>query len=88
MRTNWKSKNFNPTDDPTKQDSSTDESELDRRELAEKADNVDTMSDEYDKSPIKLTRNKSSKLSTVGTSDELIDLTASPEHPSSRPSVD
>ena len=30
VRSNWKSKNFNPNDDPTKYDSSTDESEIDR----------------------------------------------------------
>ena len=67
VRSNWKSKNFNPNDDPTKQDSSTDESELEARERAERADNVDTMSDEWDKSksPAKLRRNKSDKLSTA-----------------------
>ena len=55
MRTNWKSKNFNHNDDPTKQDSSTDESELEARELAEKNDNVDNLSDDWDKSksPVK-----------------------------------
>ena len=67
MRSNWKSKNFNPNDDPTKQDSSTDESELEARERAERGDNVDTMSDEWDKSksPVKTQRNKSDKLSTA-----------------------
>jgi hypothetical protein len=67
VRTNWKSKNFNPNDDPTKQDSSTDESELEARELAERNDNVDTMSDDWDKSksPVKTQRNKSDKLSTA-----------------------
>ena len=28
VRSNWKTKNFNPSDDPTKFDSSTDESDL------------------------------------------------------------
>lgn len=67
VRSNWKSKNFNPNDDPTKQDSSTDESELEARERAERGDNVDTMSDEWDKSksPVKTMRNKSDKLSTA-----------------------
>lgn len=65
VRSNWKSKNFNPNDDPTKQDSSTDDSELEARERAERGDRVDTMSDEWDKSPVKLKRNKSDKLSTA-----------------------
>lgn len=67
VRTNWKSKNFNPNDDPTKQDSSTDESELEAREKAEGRDRVDSMSDEWDKSksPVKTKRNKSDKLSTA-----------------------
>jgi len=67
VRTNWKSKNFNPNDDPTKQDSSTDESELEARERAEKGDRVDTMSDDWDKSksPTKSNRKKSDKLSTA-----------------------
>lgn len=67
MRTNWKSKNFNPNDDPTQQDSSTDESELEARERAERADRVDSMSDDWEKSnsPVKMKRNKSDKLSTA-----------------------
>ena len=47
MRTNWKSKNFNPKDDPTQYDSSTDESELAAREREEMADEVADISDEY-----------------------------------------
>jgi hypothetical protein len=90
VRTNWKSKNFNPNDDPTKQDSSTDESELEARERAENGDRVDTMSDDWDKSksPTKSNRKKSDKLSTAESQNQLIDLTASPDHPSSRPTVE
>ena len=47
VRTNWKSKNFNPKDDPTQYDSSTDESELAAREREEMEDQVDGMTDEY-----------------------------------------
>lgn len=47
VRSNWKSKNFNPKDDPTQYDSSTDESELAAREREEMGDNVEDMSDEY-----------------------------------------
>jgi hypothetical protein len=67
VRTNWKSKNFNPTDDPTQLDSSTDESELEARERAERADRVDSISDEWDKSksPVKTSKIKSDKLSTA-----------------------
>jgi hypothetical protein len=53
VRTNWKSKNFNPNDDPTQQDSSTDDSELERRERMERDDNVDELSDDWKKSPTK-----------------------------------
>jgi hypothetical protein len=53
VRTNWKSKNFNPNDDPTQQDSSTDDSELERRERMEREDNVDDLSDDWKKSPTK-----------------------------------
>lgn len=53
VRTNWKSKNFNPNDDPTQQDSSTDDSELERRERMEHDDNVDELSDDWKKSPTK-----------------------------------
>ncbi len=88
VRSNWKSKNFNPNDDPTKQDSSTDDSELEARERAERGDRVDTMSDEWDKSPVKLKRNKSDKLSTAESQNQLVDLTASQDHPSSRPTVE
>ena len=35
VRSNWKSKNFNPNDDPTKFDSSTDESDLAAQEREE-----------------------------------------------------
>ena len=53
VRTNWKSKNFNPKDEPTQQDSSTDDSELERRERMEREDNVDELSDDWKKSPTK-----------------------------------
>jgi len=33
VRTNWKSKNFNPKDDPTAIDSSTDESEIQDKDV-------------------------------------------------------
>ena len=38
VRSNWKSKNFNPNDDPTKFDSSTDESDVAAHELEENND--------------------------------------------------
>ena len=38
VRTNWKSKNFNPNDDPTKYDSSTDDSEIEANEKDEARD--------------------------------------------------
>lgn len=41
VRTNWKSKNFNPADDPCAESSSTDESEVELRQAAENADKVD-----------------------------------------------
>lgn len=45
VRTDWKSKNFNPASDPTVLDSSTDESELDERERAEREDRVSDLDD-------------------------------------------
>lgn len=38
VRTNWKSKNFRPEDNPCEQDSSTDDSEVERRQQAEDRD--------------------------------------------------
>ena len=38
MRTNWKSKNFNPNDNPCELDSSTDDSEIERRYVLEQKD--------------------------------------------------
>lgn len=49
VRSNWKSKNFNPNDDPTKYDSSTDESEIDRQEQAEMKDRVE----DFNQTPMK-----------------------------------
>lgn len=40
VRTNWKSKNFNPENDPCQESSSTDESEIERRQAAEEADKI------------------------------------------------
>ena len=40
VRRNWKSKNFDPNDDPTKFDSSPDESEDEKNELEERNDKV------------------------------------------------
>ena len=45
VRTDWKSKNFDPNSDPTCQDSSTDESELAERERQERGDEVDDLND-------------------------------------------
>lgn len=41
VRKNWKSKNFDPNDDPTKYDSSTDEDELAENEKQEAGDRMD-----------------------------------------------
>ena len=41
VRTNWKSKNFNPEDDPTKYDASTDASEVAAEERDEAGDKVE-----------------------------------------------
>jgi hypothetical protein len=38
VRTNWKSKNFNPNDNPCELDSSTDDSEIERRQVLEQKD--------------------------------------------------
>ena len=46
MRTNWKSKNFDPKNDPCAESSSTDESQIDRLNEEEKHDNFD---DNYSK---------------------------------------
>lgn len=47
MRSNWKSKNFNPNDDPTKYDSSTDESDVAAEERDEGVDKVDGIQDDF-----------------------------------------
>lgn len=47
VRSNWKSKNFNPADDPTKYDSSTDESDVAANEREEAADQVGAISDDF-----------------------------------------
>jgi hypothetical protein len=52
VRTDWKSKNFNPAMDPTLIDSSTDEEELEEREKQEGKDRVSDL-DDYS-SPLKL----------------------------------
>ena len=54
MRSNWKSKNFNPQDDPTKYDSSTDESEVAENERQEMKDRVDT---DFNQTPYKSANN-------------------------------
>ena len=52
VRTNWKSKNFDPNDDPTKYDSSTDESELAANEKIEMQDKVE---DTFGQTPLRNT---------------------------------
>jgi hypothetical protein len=47
VRKNWKSKNFDPNDDPTKYDSSTDESELAENEKQEGNDKMTDLQDRY-----------------------------------------
>lgn len=74
MRTNWKSKNFNPDDDPTQFDSSTDESE---EEV--KLERQDSFASSL-KSPIK-------RKTVISNEPELIDISLSTDHPSSRPNV-
>ena len=46
VRSNWKSKNFNPNDDPTKLDSSTDESDVAAEERDEADDKVEGIQDD------------------------------------------
>jgi hypothetical protein len=46
VRSNWKSKNFNPNDDPTKLDSSTDESDVAAEERDEAEDKVEGIQDD------------------------------------------
>jgi hypothetical protein len=53
VRTDWKSKNFNPAMDPTVLDSSTDESEIDARERLEGKDRVDDLDDFSPTPPLK-----------------------------------
>ena len=50
VRTNWKSKNFDPNKDPTAEDSSTDESDI---ENIEKNDVCENMSNDSISSPMK-----------------------------------
>lgn len=45
VRTNWKTKGYDPSCDPTKAYSSTDESEVEAREAAERGDEVKELSD-------------------------------------------
>ncbi len=45
VRTDWKSKNFDPNSDPTVLDSSTDDSEIEMREKQERDDRVSELDD-------------------------------------------
>jgi len=73
VRTNWKSKNWKPEDDPCGKDSSTDESEIERRAAAEQYDDVD---DDISQSR-KMTRMKTgSKDTTPEPMNELIDYSS------------
>lgn len=60
VRTDWKSKNFNPNSDPTVLDSSTDDSEIELREKQERDDRVSEL-DDYS-SPVQKKRAPSPKL--------------------------
>jgi len=85
VRTDWKSKNFNPNMDPTVLDSSTDESEIEQREKQERDDDVNDL-DDYS-SPLKLkTQMSRGDGSTSPQPKTLIDLSGS-DNQSSKPSA-
>jgi hypothetical protein len=75
VRTDWKSKNFDPHSDPTVLDSSTDDSEIEMREKQERDDKVSEL-DDYS-SPIVKKKPLSPKHSKVISIDE--------QSPSSKP---
>lgn len=75
VRTDWKSKNFNPNSDPTVLDSSTDDSEVEMREKQERDDRVSEL-DDYS-SPVLKKRAPSPKNKQVINIDE--------QTPSSKP---
>lgn len=79
VRTNWKSKNFDPKNDPCAESSSTDESQIAALNEEERHDNFD---DNY--SPNK----KKGKDDSPEPLNELVDLSQSSDHPSSRPDVE
>lgn len=79
VRTNWKSKNFDPKCDPCAESSSTDESEVERRALEEKDDDINDQA---------FTKSKTRKEESPEPLNEVIDISASSDHPSSRPDVE
>ena len=62
VRTDWRSKNFNPNWDPTVLESSTDDSEIEEREKQEGNDNVRDLDDIS--SPVKLKQSIAMSLQT------------------------
>jgi hypothetical protein len=84
VRTDWRSKNFDPNSDPTVQDSSTDESELAERERLENKDEVDDL-DSYSSPKKQATIVKDVKPKSA---EKAIDLSDSESNPSSKPSGD
>ena len=81
VRTDWRSKNFDPNSDPTVQDSSTDMSELAEREREENKDEVDDL-DTYSSPKKQSTIVKDIKPKSV---DHAVDLSDSETNPSSKP---
>ena len=79
VRTNWKSKNFDPKADPCAESSSTDESEVERRALEEKYDELD---DDFSASKKKTVKESPEPL------NELVDISSCSDNPSSRPDVE
>lgn len=86
VRTNWKTKGYDPAMDPTKADSSTDESEVEARELAERNDKVGELSDFATPQP-KLRLQNSSLRASTEEKVSLADFSHSKQHPSSKPSA-
>lgn len=74
IRTNWKSKNFNPSDDPTKYDSSTDESDVEANERDEAHDQVDEFADDLMRTESKIGN------STAKKAPRFVDITAESDH--------
>lgn len=82
VRTDFKSKKFDPNRNPCEESSSTDESEIERRQAAE---NVDRFSDDFALN--KSLNRKRGDMSQEST-NELIDISVMSEVPSCRPDVE